>query len=204
MPHRSTDALTDIERARAEALRKPADRDDFVAAHLLARTAAATLLRTADALTLVQRCPDCGGTDHGRPSIAEAPRLHLSLSHTHGYVAAVASPAPVAVDVEHALKAADDRLDALAETVLTPAERYLVRTALDPARTFAQLWVRKESLIKLGRATLDTLSTLDVSPALGRPTLAGHVLVAWESGDLIGAALSRDPIDHVDLTYSAS
>ena len=67
--------LTDGKRARAAAFRFDKDRDDFLAAHTLARGCAASMLHAQlHELTWQQRCTECGGP-HGRPTIAEAPRL---------------------------------------------------------------------------------------------------------------------------------
>lgn len=72
--------LTDAEGARAAAFRFERDRDDFVAAHALARGCAASVLRAPlGELTWRQRCPECGGP-HGRPIVAEAPWLGVSLA----------------------------------------------------------------------------------------------------------------------------
>lgn len=183
--------LTDAERARADALRKAGDRADFIAAHALVRLAAARVLEVdPGALTVEQQCPTCGLRGHGRPAIAQAPELHVSLSHTRGYVAAVADTAPVAVDVERLVRDGDpERLDGLAATVLTAAERRLVLTAAEPERAFTALWVRKEALIKLGRAELDSL--VDVNAAAATD---GCAVFGWNDGDVVGVAISARPL----------
>lgn len=197
-------ALTEHERSRAAALRRPGDRADFIAAHLLARQCAATVLdAAADSLTLTQQCAECGEPGHGRPAIAEAPGLHVTLSHTRGYVAAAADTAAVAVDVERVLdRDSPERLDGLAASVLTPAERHLVRTAHHPERTFAELWVRKEALIKLDQADLDTLTSIDVSAALPTATTyRDFAVVGWtdQSSSVLGALIARRPPRLTDL-----
>src|SRR5262249_20713086 len=141
------------------------DRADYIAAHVLLRRCAGLLLGAGpDRLTVVQHCPGCGRTGHGRPSLAEAPQLRLSLAHTRGYVAAAADTEDIAVDVERV--PAPARVSELAATVLPPAELALLAGSGDPGSTFARLWVRKEALVKLGLASLDTLAELDVSPAM--------------------------------------
>ena len=75
-------------------LRFAADRDAYTAAHLLVRACAGALLGVpASSVGLEQQCPRCGGVGHGRPSIAGEPGVFVSLSHTRGYVAAVAATA---------------------------------------------------------------------------------------------------------------
>ncbi|RKE18910.1 4'-phosphopantetheinyl transferase superfamily protein [Streptomyces sp. TLI_171] len=154
--------LGDFERARAERFRRPSDRADYVAAHLLVRFCAAAHLGVAPAeLSFGQQCPGCGDTTHGRPLLTDRPGTHLSLSHTGGIIAAAAAPVPIGVDVEHLGPRTTD--PATLGHVLTPAEAELVRAHPDPTRAFLRQWVRKEALIKLGRATLDSLPTLDLS-----------------------------------------
>ncbi|MFF2819974.1 4'-phosphopantetheinyl transferase family protein [Kitasatospora cineracea] len=154
--------LTAFERERLERFRRPADRDDYLAAHLLVRYCAAAHLGVEPAaVAFGQRCPGCGSTAHGRPYLTDRPGTHLSLSHTNGVIAAAAGPVPVGVDVEHLDARTTD--PATLRHVLTPAENALVRQHPDPTRAFLRLWVRKEALIKLGRTTLDALGALDLS-----------------------------------------
>ena len=155
--------LTPRERQRAGALRHRADRDAYVAAHQLVRHCAAALTgRPVDALELVQECADCGSTEHGRPSIAGVPGLHVSLAHTRGAVVAGADRRPIGVDVEGA-RTKDLDPPVLTHT-LTAAEATRVRAASDPPSAFLRHWVRKECLVKLGVVTLDELSRVELDP----------------------------------------
>ncbi|MGW4804373.1 4'-phosphopantetheinyl transferase family protein [Kitasatospora sp. NPDC004272] len=154
--------LTGFERERLQRFRRDGDRDDYLAAHLLVRYCAAAHLGTEPAaIAFGQQCPGCGSTVHGRPYLTDRPGTHLSLSHTHGVIAAAAGPVPVGVDVEYLGRR--DSAPATLQHVLAPAEAALVQGHPDPAAAFLRLWVRKEALIKLGRATLDTLGELDLS-----------------------------------------
>ncbi|QKW19430.1 4'-phosphopantetheinyl transferase superfamily protein [Kitasatospora sp. NA04385] len=154
--------LTGFERDRLERFRRPADRDDYLAAHLLVRYCAAAHLGTDPAaIAFGQQCPGCGSTVHGRPHLTDRPGTHLSLSHTNGVIAAAAAPVPVGVDVEHLGARSND--PATLQHVLTPAEAALVHGHPDPTAAFLRLWVRKEALIKLGRTSLDALASLDLS-----------------------------------------
>ena len=185
--------LTPAERARAEGFVRAGDRADYIAAHVLARRCAALVLGTApERLTLVQRCPACGQAGHGPPSIAEAPHLRLSLAHTRRYVAAVADTTEVAVDAERL--ATLTTVGGVAGSVLTTAEQDLVHASAEPELTFVRIWVRKESLVKLGLATLDTLPDLDVSQALAdSATWRGYAVHGWTSpsGSAVGAVIGR-------------
>ncbi|VVE37384.1 phosphopantetheinyl transferase [Pandoraea capi] len=168
--------LTPDERKRADAFSRPADRDDYVAAHILARVAAARVTGCSDTpgaaartYILVQRCEQCGGA-HGRPRLPAHPGLHVSLSHTRGAVAAACAIAPVGIDIEHwdeALSLDIDlpgvnarersRLGAFASVAFThhaPSPRALA---------WLRLWTRKESLVKVGGTTLESMSAIDLS-----------------------------------------
>lgn len=165
--------LTPGERRRCAELRHPADRDARVAAHLLVRWAVAQLTgRPVEGLELVQRCPDCAATDHGRPAIAGS-RLHVSLAHARGAVVVGAHSRPVAVDVERTTPGAAAASRSL---VLTDAESRRVHRAADPDREFLHHWVLKECLVKLGMSTLDTVGGLEVPAGRPRRVAGGRTL----------------------------
>ncbi|MBV2153796.1 4'-phosphopantetheinyl transferase superfamily protein [Kitasatospora sp. SUK 42] len=161
-PEAGEHLLTALEQERAARFRQESGRIDFTAGHVLVRLCAARLLGVPAAeLVLAQRCPDCGLADHGKPYLPDHPGVHVSLSHTRGVVAAGAGYQPVGVDVE--LSARGGSLRAVARRVLTPAELALVEAAPEPDQAFLRQWVRKESLIKIGRTTLDTLGQVDLA-----------------------------------------
>ncbi|MFT3971410.1 MAG: 4'-phosphopantetheinyl transferase superfamily protein [Micropruina sp.] len=155
--------LNGVENARWQRLRFEVDRDAHRAAHLLVRACAGELLDLApERLRLQQHCPRCGSTDHGRPSIAGEPEVRVSLSHTRGFVAAVAATAACGIDVEHVA-------GSIPRTAVTPGERAWLDTTADPLQGFTRLWVRKEALVKAGVA--DEPGALDVlGPAAGAVT----------------------------------
>jgi 4'-phosphopantetheinyl transferase len=196
--------LTPRERQRAGALRHRADRDAYVAAHQLVRHCAAALTgRPVEALELVQECADCGSTEHGRPSIAGVPGLHVSLAHTRGAVVAGADRRPIGVDVEGA-RTRDLDPAVLAHT-LTAAETTRVRAASDPPSAFLRHWVRKECLVKVGVVTLDELSRVELDPATEQDGGEGRTrsrfgplhLVDWVDptlGVAVAAAAHRPPV----------
>jgi 4'-phosphopantetheinyl transferase len=184
--------LAAYERERVSAFRRPGDAEDFLAAHVLVRQVAARWLGTSAPLTLRQSCPRCD-RPHGQPSIVEDPGVAVSLSHTRGYVAAAAGAGPLGVDVEHPRSASED----LVESVLTPAEVRLVRGSAEPPAAFLDLWVRKEALIKAGRATLDKLASVDL--AADRDGWDGLTLTGWRgAGGQLGACAALGPAT-VDL-----
>ena len=155
--------LTAEERVRWRRLARAEDRDAYLAAHGLVRRVAAELTGAAG-LVLRQRCPDCGGTDHGRPAIEGHPEVHVSLSHTRGMVAAVAARTPCGIDVEAIGHVPDD--------VLTPAER--AWAGQDAARRTG-LWVCKEAWIKASGTPLDRVGAVE---ALAATWVTGESLTA--------------------------
>ncbi|MFB7615308.1 4'-phosphopantetheinyl transferase family protein [Kitasatospora sp. NPDC056181] len=195
-PEAGEHLLTPLERERAARFRHDAGRADYIAAHILVRLCAGRLLGVpAAALTLAQNCPDCGKADHGRPYLPDHPDVHVSLSHTNGVVAAAAGHRPIGVDVE--LTARSGALLDVAGRVLGAAELRLVEAHPEPGTAFLRQWVRKESLIKLGRTSLDGLAAVDLSalpldvPA-GRPLLSRYQdlhLLDWTDA-AHGAAVS--------------
>lgn len=163
--------LGDAERARSASLRNPAERSEYVAAHLLVRRCAAALTGRPEAdLAVHQWCADCRTAGHGRPSLAGLPDVHVSWAHTRGAVVAAASWRPVGVDVE--------TLPADGGTVggapgLTPAEQRQVRSAADPLLLALRYWVRKECLVKTGTTTLAGVDRIDLSRLAERRDRAG-------------------------------
>lgn len=152
--------LTPAERRRAAMLQHPADRDAYIAAHLLTRWCAAALTRRGiESLQVEQRCPDCGSGEHGKPSLSGLPGVHVSLSRTRQAVAAVAGRDAVAVDVE---AVSGDVLAAM-PVALSVAEQRQVLAAPDRRAAFLRHWVRKECLVKIGATTLDALGEVDLA-----------------------------------------
>jgi 4'-phosphopantetheinyl transferase len=184
--------------------RGPLTREARAAAHLLVRWCAARVTgRPAAAFAVVHRCPECGSRDHGKPSMAGFPELHISLAHRPGAVAAAAGWTPVGVDVE----VPDARTGAPhpVPDVLAPAEMAQVRAAADPRSAFLRSWVRKECLVKLGVTTLDSLREVDLTGGSAGPlagggtaTRYGRLHVAdWidrATGAVVAAAGSELPV----------
>jgi 4'-phosphopantetheinyl transferase len=183
--------LTPDERVRAAAFRFPADRDDFVAAHLLVRMCVAEVTGLdPHRLTLVQRCRRCNGP-HGVPRVVEAPEWTVSVSHTRGHVAASVSSAATGVDVERFDRR---RPQGVEEVALTPAEARFVGAAPDAGRALLELWVRKEAVIKARHADLGLLRDIDVVRQ-GRIADAWEdlYLTAWPDDGVVAACAATTP-----------
>lgn len=168
--------LTDPERARLQAIRRPADKDRFRSAHLLARVVVGRLLEVEPAsVRLRQRCTRCGGP-HGRPVAAVPGRgpAGVSVSGAGGVVLAAAALAEVGVD--HEPRGSGDL--AVAEVALTDRERVHLATLAAAARGDALLrwWVRKEAVLKMtGQGLVVDPTRVEVSAPHEPPRL-----VAWD------------------------
>lgn len=153
--------LSAIERSRASRFRRKSLRDDYVAAHILVRLCAARWTKVpVQQFELVNRCPTCGSDEHGAPSLLGQSWIHVSIAHADGVVAAAIGPGPVGIDVERRNRMPGESMIA---HVLAPGEQALVASNKEPTEAFLRFWVRKECLVKIGRATLDNLNTVDLS-----------------------------------------
>ncbi len=164
--------LSADERSRAARFRQRKDRDDFVAAHLLARRIVAALLgcRSSD-IMIIQSCPICHGP-HGPPHVEGVEGVFVSWAHSSGLVAAIAAFAPCAIDLEaaSAICAPSPEPGDLARLASRQEKQHLKRLAEAGARdayssAFRQIWTFKECLIKLGRLDLGCLSDLTAPSA---------------------------------------
>lgn len=182
--------LTEAERERAAGLRRPCDRDDFVAAHVLVRLCGAAVFDVALDTPVVQRCDTCGHP-HGRPEMPSVPQARLSLSHGAGVVAAAAARAAVGIDVEPL--ASMSSMAEVAATLTTPAERRAVAASAAPDQAMLMLWVRKEALVKIGRAALDGIDRLELADLPLTPIGEGHRRMTYGELAMVDLALRAPP-----------
>jgi 4'-phosphopantetheinyl transferase len=174
--------LSQQERDRASAFRFPEDRRDFVAARALARRCAAAVVGSPPgALRIVQWCRQCAAP-HGRPSLVEHPDIGLSWSHSHGYLAAVAGPGAVGVDVE-VPHGGDWGADGIARMVLSDNERRQVAGCRRPDLALLRQWVRKEAMVKAGVASLDQLREVDLASLPPEPE--GLLVSQWDGWHIL-------------------
>jgi 4'-phosphopantetheinyl transferase len=137
--------LDDGERARAAALLHPRDRQRFAIAHGVLRILAGRALKTrAAALTWVPG-------PNGKPELVPPwSALHTSLSHSGDMiVAAISAGRPVGVDIQHLVPGLDPA--ALSARFFPPGEARYVAAGPDAgtrADRFADLWARKEAVVK--------------------------------------------------------
>lgn len=181
--------------ARARAMHQAADRRRFLAGRLAARALAAGLLGVPEtAVTATAHCPDCihgNNGSHGLPRYfvnGEPAALHFSFSRSGGWLAAAAAPAGVGVDLEDAGADAFSG-PGLEDVMATAAEKAAVAAlaAPDRPRLRAQLWVRKEALLKAAGQGLrvDPRTVGTIGPAGGREIrgeIRGEPLRAYDVG----------------------
>ncbi len=137
--------LDDSERARAAALRNPRDRQRFTVAHGELR------LLVGRALDARPAALHWTTGRHGKPELAPPwSGLHTSLSHSGDMIAAaISTDRPVGVDIQHLVPGLD--AVGLAVRFFLPDEAGYVAAGPDAsvrADRFAQLWVRKEAVVK--------------------------------------------------------
>ena len=169
---RSVLSVAELDRYRR--LRSPAGRAAYAAAHRLVRECVADLVglppRAARELVIAQHCDDCGAAGHGAPYVVGlADRVQVSLSHTDGWVAAIAAVARCGVDVQ-AVRPVPDR-------ALTADERDWA--GADPLLR-SRLWSRKEALAKAGLADIDAFWGFDARDPDPR-------LREWQADGVVGA-----------------
>jgi 4'-phosphopantetheinyl transferase len=181
----AAEALLDgEERARADAFRKPCDRDAFILRRGGLRRLLGELVRAPAAGLKFAKGP------HGklRLDVPGAPRFNMSRSRRWAVIAV--SDRECGVDVE----ARDRELDTamLAGRIMSIAER--VRwNCLHPderQRAFFDLWTRKEALVKAFGVGLSVeLSGLDVwRPDRGIDIYRAADRVCWTTASIAGPA----------------
>ncbi|QOF76278.1 4'-phosphopantetheinyl transferase family protein [Variovorax sp. 38R] len=135
--------LSDEERARAESLRFPVDRQRFVAAHVALRQALCdyTGLPPA-ALTLATGA-------FGKPSLAGHPRTQFSLSHSQGLaLIAIGGRGPLGADVELLRPMPDAATLAAAHFTQREQDALAALPAHEHDHAFLTCWTRKEACLK--------------------------------------------------------
>ncbi|MFT4265543.1 MAG: 4'-phosphopantetheinyl transferase superfamily protein [Nocardioides sp.] len=126
------------------------DADARAAAHALVLEAAAEWLGVAARdLALTHRCPDCDSDEHGVPLVAGRLEVHVSLSHTRGWIAAMAAGGRCGIDVEEVRPLGDSVL----RRFLSDAEQAWLAAQPDRVAAGVRVWARKEARFKAGQAT---------------------------------------------------
>ncbi|MFF5232601.1 4'-phosphopantetheinyl transferase family protein [Dactylosporangium sp. NPDC000521] len=159
-------ALLDAEERRRHAsIVHAIDRRRFIVAHAVTRRLVGAVLDAPPAGLHWTRNPN------GKPSLSGPyTGVEVNLSHSGDLVMVAVSPhRPVGVDLQRVVPALD--CAAMARRFYPPAEAGLV-TGADGHERFAELWARKESLVKAAGARLTRgLATPVAGPA---PVVVDH------------------------------
>lgn len=140
---RNEDVLSVDERTRLARFAFDHDRQQFLDAHVLLRTALAACTGVAPRDLVFESGP------HGRPELSGLRRVRFSLSHTQGLVACtVTRNVEIGLDVERAAPRTD--LVSLGRRVFATREFAAFERLPEPERTrrFYELWTLKESYVK--------------------------------------------------------
>ncbi len=188
-----TGLMSEAERDRYGAMRRPEARDRFAVGCALMRVASARHLGVAPAdVRLVRDCPDCGGP-HGKPRIAGSGTPEISLTHAGAHVVcAVTWDGRVGVDVEDGARLVD--CDLLAGKILGPeeAEAYGRLPERERRAALVTYWTRKEAVLKAtGDGLRVPMRALTVSGPADRPRL-----LHWAGRD---RAARADPLEEVAM-----
>ncbi|MFD5255543.1 4'-phosphopantetheinyl transferase family protein [Streptomyces bobili] len=195
------------EQRRAVALRRPAERALYVAAHSALRRVLGAYTGVPAAAVRLTRlpCPGCGGP-HGRPAVAgpAGHAVHFSLSHSGGLALLGLASRPVGVDVE---RVPDPKLAEEASRALHPSERQQLTNmpAAIRAAAFARCWSRKEAYLKATGegVSLDALRGVHVGAGFDPAQMPGwrladvDVPVGWAAACVVsapGAPRGRRPV----------
>lgn len=177
--------MTAADRARLANLVDPAARDRVATGRALLR--AATLARTGgvpDDATIGYRCALCGGP-HGKPVVqlpSGADPVHASVSAAGSVVLVALADVPVGVDVEQCVATAFPGFDSVA---LSARER----ATFDPPapERYAELWVRKEAVLKIGGLGLSVpASDVHVGRVGAGPIRVSHSIAAGGWASVLG------------------
>ena len=141
----SHDALSDSEQARADSIRHPRAKAQFIRGRAVLRSALALRLGCLPADVPLRISPD------GKPFLDAAEigaELHFNMSHTDGFALFALASRPIGVDIEAADPKRD--CDGLVRRFFTPVEQteYFGLAAHRRPAAFLRGWTCKEALLK--------------------------------------------------------
>ncbi len=107
------------------------------------------------------KTPEISVTDNGKPFFADK-KLHFSISHTKNHAFCCLSNGNIGLDAEEMDRSVSP---ALADKILSPAEKTRFAAATDPDAALLRLWVLKEAYAKLtGKGLGNYLYRTDFDP----------------------------------------
>lgn len=170
--------LTPAERERLQTITVPARQAAFLAGHWQARK------RAAQRLGFMPQSIAWSVQARGRPQLqvaGEALPLHVSISHSGGWLAVAVADVPVGIDLELPRRPRDWR--ALAAFVLTAEEcgDLAAQEEQSQATSFQRLWALKEAHAKRSGQGLGVRAARELC---ARPTVAALAEAwTWDVGD---------------------
>jgi len=141
----SRSILSSAELARAESIRHPVAKANFIRGRTVVRSAFAPILGCDPSDVPIRLTPD------GKPFLDSAEvgcELHFNMSHTDGFALFAISERPIGVDIEAADAKRD--CDGLVRRFFTPGEReeYFALAEQRRPAAFLRGWTCKEALLK--------------------------------------------------------
>jgi len=181
--HASTPSqwLSASEQARLAQMAEPARRAEFIACRYALR-----LLLAGDEGQFADWSLEAPAGQPPRLSASTGAGLHLSLSHSHGWISCALAPEPVGIDMELITRKPASAIADLAQLACTPDQREALAHIADLAQCqqrFVQLWSLKEAWFKqrgtgVDFAMLPRLACLP-APAAAVQGAAGGSAHAW-------------------------
>lgn len=109
----------------------------------------------------LDKCPEFSYESHGKPYLRDCPGIFFNISHCRRGIACAVMDKPVGIDIEE-IQLDED----IAKVIFNSEELEDVRSAVEPAVKFTEIWTRKESFLKLTGEGLrddmqDVLSGID-------------------------------------------
>lgn len=138
--------LSASEQARLAQMAAPARRAEFIACRYALR-----LLLAGDQERFAGWALEAPAGQPPRLSASTGAGLHLSLSHSHGWIACALAPEPVGIDMELITRRPASAIADLAQLACTPDQREALAQIADLAQCqqrFVQLWSLKEAWFK--------------------------------------------------------
>jgi 4'-phosphopantetheinyl transferase len=151
---------------------------------------------TASELEIVRRCWRCGSSDHGRPSLIDAP-CDFSVSASGGTAVIAVADHRVGVDLEVVPPAGSASM-IIPGRALTTGESVLVASLSPPdqERMFLRMWAIKEAVLKAEGSGLSIEpnlvdTTAVATNSVGQVSLAGH---RWSVRTIAPPGAAKDDV----------
>lgn len=148
-------------------------------------------------LARILNMPECalvfGEAETGKPFIANPPGVHVSISHSGGYLAVYVGPEEGGIDIE--LLKSRRNIDDIVAFWFTEAEKRAIREWKgDPLLGFYRVWTEKEARLKL-------LGSETIPPGA---SVTDRIARHWLSDDgfMLCVYAGRGIIDNLEFDYA--